>query len=233
MDNVTIDYMFIGVHPDDIEIGCGGMVRKLSKLKNVMMVDLTAGEMGTNGNRDIRIEESNDGAQILGAKYRINLELEDTNLRDDEKTIHEIVETIRKYRPKNIIYPYHKDYHPDHEFGSRLIKKSIFKSGLIKYVSKYEKYRPFKTFCYYINDIESPSFYVDVSEEYDYKIRSLKAHKSQFLVDKEANKTYLNSGFMDKIEARDKYFGSICGCEYAEALYYEKPIILTDLDLIK
>lgn len=227
-----IDYMFIGIHPDDIEIGCGATVKKLSQKYNVMMVDLTAGEMGSNGNREIRLKESQNASAILGAICRINLELEDTNLSDDENTIKEIVNLIRKYRPKNIVYPYKKDYHPDHEYGSRLIKKSIFKSGLIKYKSDFEKYRPIKTYCYYINDIENPSFFMDVSEVYDKKIEALKAHESQFSISENANKTYLNSGFIEKIEKRDSYFGSISDCKYAEALYYEKAILIDNLEFM-
>jgi len=228
-----VDYMFIGVHPDDIEIGCGGTVRKLSKKYNVMMVDLTAGEMGSNGNKKIRLEESKKAARILGATYRINLELPDTNLSDDDSTIFKIADVIRKYRPENIVYPYEKDYHPDHEYGSKLIKKVIFKSGLIKYKTDYEKYRPNKSYCYYINDIENPTFFVDISDEYNSKIEALKSHESQFLANNATNKTYLNSGFIDKIMARDRYFGSNLGCEYAEPLYYDKSILVDSLDFMK
>jgi bacillithiol biosynthesis deacetylase BshB1 len=228
-----INYMFIGVHPDDIEIGCGGLVKKLSKEYNVMMVDLTAGEMGSNGNKAIRLEESKKASEILGARYRINLQLADTNLSDDEDTMLKMVDLIRQYRPENIIYPYEKDYHPDHEYGSKLIKKVIFKSGLIKYKTNYEKFRPNKSYCYYINDVENPSFFVNISEEFEVKIEGLKAHKSQFTEDENTNKTYLNSGFIEKIELRDRYFGSISGCNYAEALYFEKPILIENMNFMK
>ncbi|MGB3368146.1 MAG: bacillithiol biosynthesis deacetylase BshB1 [Acidaminobacteraceae bacterium] len=228
-----IDYMFIGVHPDDIEIGCGGTVKKLSKKYNVMMVDLTEGEMGSNGNRKIRLDESKKAAEILDAIYRINLGLADTNLKDDDHTIFMIADIIRKYRPENIVYPYEKDYHPDHEYGSKLIRKVIFKSGLIKYKTDYEKYRPIRSYCYYINDIEKPTFFVDISDEYEFKIKALKSHESQFLTKNCSNKTYLNSGFIDKIMARDRYFGSSLGCEYAEPLYYDKEILVDSLDFMK
>lgn len=227
-----VEYMFIGVHPDDIEIGCGGIVSKVSKNKDVILVDLTAGEMGSNGNREIRKNESEEASKILGAKFRINLEFDDTNLKDNEITIMKIVNVIRKYRPEVIIYPYSKDYHPDHEFGSYIIKKSIFKSGLVKYETKYEKYRPRKSYCYYINDIENPTFFVDISDDHIHKIEALKAHKSQFITNESTNITYLNSGFIEDIVARDRYFGSNCGCEYAEPLYSGKLLLLKDLDFL-
>lgn len=229
----NINYMFIGIHPDDIEIGCGGIVKKLSQEHNIMLVDLTAGEMGSNGNREIRLKESQNASQILGAINRINLELADTNLTDDKNTINKIVDLIRQYRPENIIYPYKKDYHPDHEYGSYLIKKAIFKSGLIKYESKFEKYRPQKTYCYYINDVENPTFFVDISANYISKVQALRAHKSQFISEVDSNKTYLNSGFIEKIEARDKYFGSISACQYAEPLYYDKAILVNNIDFME
>ena len=45
-----VDLLAVGPHPDDIEIGIGGLVAKHAALGHrVGLCDLTAGEMGSNG----------------------------------------------------------------------------------------------------------------------------------------------------------------------------------------
>lgn len=231
--NMNVDYMFIGIHPDDIEIGAGGLVGKLSKDKKVILVDLTIGEMGSNGNSAIREKEAQKAKDILGAEKRICLNMEDSNIYINKDNKLKIVEVIRKYKPTYIFFPYHKDYHPDHENGSRLIKESIFASGLSKMKTQYDSYRPSKHFCYYINDIENPSFFIDVSDHYDKKIAALSEHRSQFFTFDGSKETYLNSGFIDKIMRRDGFFGDKVGCKYAEPIYFEKDILLDGVESLR
>ena len=46
--------LVFGAHPDDVELGCGATIAKLvSDGKSVGIVDLTKGEMGTNGTPEI------------------------------------------------------------------------------------------------------------------------------------------------------------------------------------
>ena len=45
-----IDILAVGVHPDDIELGCGGTLLKHIDLGfQVGAIDLTQGELGTRG----------------------------------------------------------------------------------------------------------------------------------------------------------------------------------------
>ncbi len=47
-----------GAHPDDVEVGCGGLIIKLNKLGyRSGLAILTQGEMGTGGTPEIRREE--------------------------------------------------------------------------------------------------------------------------------------------------------------------------------
>lgn len=229
---MNIDYMFIGIHPDDIEIGIGGLIGKLSDSKKIILVDLTMGEMGSNGNPEIRFNESQNAKEKLGAHERICLNMEDANIYVNKDYKLKIIDVIRKYRPTYIFFPYERDYHPDHENGSRLIKESIFASGLSKVETQFECYRPSKYFCYYINDIENPTFFIDVSSNYYKKIDALSEHKSQFFSFDGSKETYLNSGFIEKIVRRDSYFGDKVGCKYAEPIYYEKHVLIDGVELL-
>ena len=53
------DILAFGAHPDDVELGCGGTIAKsLSQQKKVAVIDITRGELGTRGSKDIRKKES-------------------------------------------------------------------------------------------------------------------------------------------------------------------------------
>ena len=69
-----LDILAFGAHPDDVELGCAGTI--LKAVKNgykVGVIDLTQGELGTRGDKDIRLEESKKASSILGLSIRDNL----------------------------------------------------------------------------------------------------------------------------------------------------------------
>lgn len=218
------DILAFGIHPDDLEIGIFGTLANEVQLgRKIILVDLTAGEMGSNGNVKIREEESQRAAKKLGAVLRYQMGFNDRGLKIDDTSIFHLTEVIRKHKPKLVLYPYYKDYHPDHENGSKLIKEAIHMASLVKYSnSSLPPHKIDRSAMYYINDIEHPNGYVDISESMALKIECLKCHASQFELNDGAVATYLNQSFIEKIVHRDAYFGSLCNCEYAESLHFLK-----------
>ena len=72
------DILAFGAHPDDVEMGCGGTIAKSTASgKTVGIIDLTRGELGTNGTPELRDIEANSASKIIGAKFRINLGFQD------------------------------------------------------------------------------------------------------------------------------------------------------------
>ena len=54
-----LDILAIGVHPDDVELGCGATLLKQIDLGyKVGILDLTQGELGTRGNAELRLQEA-------------------------------------------------------------------------------------------------------------------------------------------------------------------------------
>ncbi len=52
---MKVDILAFGAHPDDVEMGCGGTIAKSTASgKAVGIVDLTQGELGTNGSPEER-----------------------------------------------------------------------------------------------------------------------------------------------------------------------------------
>ncbi len=226
-----VDVLAFGVHPDDLEIGIfGTLAKSINEGRKVLLVDLTQGEMGSNGTVEERKIEAQNAADIIGAE-RICLQLPDRGILVNELQIEVIVKCLRTYRPNWVLYPYYKDYHPDHENGSRLIREGIHSSGLHKYITEdLEPFRPTHQAMYYINDVIEPNLYVDISDVIQLKQRALLQHSSQFMKSNISKMTYLNSGFIGQLLSRDAYMGMRCKIDYAEAIQLINPPTVSSLE---
>ena len=56
---MKVDILAVGVHPDDVELGCSGTIaRHVAAGKKVGVLDLTLGELGTRGSAELRVKEA-------------------------------------------------------------------------------------------------------------------------------------------------------------------------------
>jgi len=227
-----VDLLAIGPHPDDIEIGIGGIVAKHAALGlRVGLCDLTAGEMGSNGTVEERLAESEAARVILGACWRVNLRLPDRAIGSDRAHGVAIASLVRQARPRVIALPYWSDRHPDHVASSHLLTDAVFNAGLRRFAAEGTAWKP-EWICYYfINDSVPPSFVVDVSDHYETKRRALASHVSQFRpAATDAVPTRLTaSSFSRLIESRDAQFGALAGVAFAEGIVVREPVMRRDL----
>ena len=64
---MKLDLLAIGVHPDDVELGCSGtIINEIKNGKKVGVLDLTQGELGSRGTIETRYEEAAKAAMIMG-----------------------------------------------------------------------------------------------------------------------------------------------------------------------
>lgn len=229
-ENQQVDIIAFGAHPDDVEIGAGGLVAKEVELGyRVGIVDLTRGEMGTRGTPEERAVEAQEAAGILGLAWRRNLSLPDGEFEVSKENILLVVRLLRTYQPRIIILPYWEDRHPDHVRASLLIQEAHFKSGLKKVLPELPAYRPRMMIFYFLNKTVPQSFIVDVSDVYDKKWNSLLAHKTQFVRSGHKDPALLGAKEPLKfIESRDSYYGSQIGVRYGEAFLIKTPVPLAD-----
>ncbi len=214
-----VDVMAFGSHPDDVEIGCGGTLIKLSDAGfSVVVVDMVRGELGTRGTVDARDQEAKASAKIIGAMARENLGLEDGNIHVSNESKRKVVEVIREYRPRLALLPYHEDRHPDHYHASQLAYEGIFLAGLGRYDTGQKSYRP-PRIAYYAGWYEfDPTFIVDITAQFERKMKAIYAFSTQF----QPGDTYyqqagLTSRNYDKvIVGRMTHWGSAIGVEYGE-----------------
>jgi bacillithiol biosynthesis deacetylase BshB1 len=229
---MAIDLLVFGPHADDIEIGLGGTVaRHTAAGQTVGLCDLTQGEMSSNGTPRQRRVEADAAARVLGAAWRENLEWPDGGIAPTPEIIRSAVDTIRRHRPRAIAIPYWDDRHPDHVAASQVLRSAAFKSGLRRYETGTEAWRPDWICYYFINDSATPSFVVDVSAHYARKREALDCYRSQFTpAEENAVPTRLTAAtFRQLIESRDAQFGALAGVAFAEGIVVREPIARSGL----
>ncbi len=230
---MQIDLLAFGPHPDDVELGMGGTLALHSDAGyRTAIMDLTRGEMGSNGTPAQRMAEGEEAARILGCAWRRNLGLPDRGLdpRDPEQ-VRKVVEAIRTVRPRVVTVNWGVDRHPDHVAACRLVEEAIFTAGLRRYQTDQEPFRPERVLYYFINDEREPSFYVDITRVHARKVESLFAHRSQFQRDEGTVQTRLNrpTGLPYLVESRDRLFGAKAGVQYAEGFVRMQPRLVRDI----
>ncbi|HEY6360310.1 MAG TPA: bacillithiol biosynthesis deacetylase BshB1 [Vicinamibacterales bacterium] len=227
-----VDVLAFGPHPDDIEIGVGGVVAKHVALRHrVGLCDLSAGEMGSNGTVDERLAEAEAARGVLGAAWRVNLRLPDRAIGREAEHVRVVASLVRRARPRVVVAPYWSDRHPDHVSSSQLVSEAVFSAGLRRFPVDGEAWKAGRLCYYFINDSTTPSFVVDVSAHYDAKRRALACHVTQFSPSSaDAVATRLTSArFHQLIESRDAQFGAQVGVAYAEGLVVRHPVLASHL----
>jgi len=226
-----VDLLVFGPHPDDIEIGVGGTVARHAALGlTVGLCDLTAGEMGSNGTIEERLQESEAAAAALGAAWRVNLRWPDRRIGKDPAHLDSAVGLIRRHQPRVVVAPYWTDRHPDHVAASAVVTEAAFNSGLRKYQAEGEAWKVDWVCYYFINDSAPPSFVVDVTDYYDRKRQALDCHVSQFRAAPNLVGTRLNSPlFRQLVESRDAQFGALAGVKWAEGIVTKEPLVRPNL----
>ena len=224
-----MDLLVFGPHPDDAEIGLGGAIaRHTADGYSVGIVDLTGGELSSNGTPATRRIEAGEAAAVLGVACRENLGWPDGGIVNTPDLVRSVVETIRRHRPHAIAVPHWRDRHPDHVRASDVLTSAAFASGLRRYQADGDPWRA-EWICYYfINDSVSPSFVVDVSAHYEKKWSALACYRSQFtppVTTGNAVATRLTAPtFRTLIESRDAQFGALAGVAFAEGVVVREPV---------
>ena len=227
----SVDVIFFGAHPDDVELSCGGTAAKLVKDgRRIGIVDLTRGEMGTRGTPQTRKREAAAAAKALGATFRQQLDFQDGNLQTGREQELEIIAILRERRPSLVIAPFPDDRHPDHTRTGRIVTEASFYAGLRALETGLAAHRP-QTVLYYLqNYMQPPSFVVDVTRHWKAKMKSVAAYKSQFHDpnSKEPHTFISDPKFLEMIDARGKHFGALINAQYGEAFISKQPPRIDD-----
>lgn len=239
----ALDILAIAAHRDDVEQTCGGTLLKMAQLgQRTGILDLTRGEMGTRGTAEDRAREAADAARILNAVWRQALDIPDGRVENTWENRLKVASVIRETRPRVIILPYWKGRHPDHYTCSILGYEACFLAGLAKLelssafgsqdasATKLSPHRPFKIIYATLYYDVRPTFVVDISEQFEAKVASLMAYKSQFS-DQEAGKDLFvaHDEIRARLDSMARFYGLLGGVTYAEPFLQKEVGLVEDL----
>lgn len=178
----------IGAHPDDVEIGCGGTLKKHhDKGDKLTILTLTKGAQG--GNKTERERESKNAASSLGANLIMN-DLEDTNLSNGGDTISSITKAIEISQP-DVIYTHSlNDTHQDHRATHYA---TLVAARRIEHIYAY--LAPSGTIDFH------PRYFEHVEDYLDDKMNAINCFTSQTIT---SNRPYLKRSI---IESTAQYWG--------------------------
>lgn len=227
----TVEILAVGAHPDDVELGCGGTLALLARAgRSVGILDLTRGEAGTRGTPETRAAEAAEAARLLGACFRDGLDLGDGNLKTDRAAELEVIEVVRRRRPRLVFAPLPNDRHPDHVRAGRLVTDAAFYAGLRALETGLPPHRPQQVVYFPSTFLAEPTFLVDVTGTLDVKLAAVRAFRSQFFdpASKEPATFISSPEFLEGVTARARAFGRLANVGAAEGFVSPRPPLLAD-----
>jgi N-acetylglucosamine malate deacetylase 1 len=215
-----IDILAIGAHPDDIEFGAGGILAKaVAEGKTVALCDLTHGDKGTNGTPKGRREEAMNAAQMLKAEREF-LDFKDCEVADTYKGRLQLVEVIRKFKPRLVLAPMWKGErnHPDHIATGLLARAACRYARFSNLLPKIAPHTV-EGILHYPTLTCDPDVLIDVS-----------AYVAQWQALIECHQSQLRSRpYLDWVLTGARAAGCLIGVEYAQGLVKGNPLAIDDI----
>jgi len=188
----SVDVLAVGAHPDDVEIGCGGIVARLVEQGyRVGIVDLTDGEPtpGSAG-PEVRMAEAAEAAKTLGAETRVTLDLPNRCLFDTFEARVALAKVFRRLRPRLVLGMGNKTplASPDHGAAQEIIEAAVFYSRLSKWEDRFDGLAPHvvPAFLYFflahrtLGPPRADGLVVDIGATLDKKMAAIACYRSQF-----------------------------------------------------
>ncbi len=228
-----LDVLAVFSHPDDAELSVSGTLLKLKALGyRTGVCDVTRGEMGTRGTPEIRAQEALDAARILRLDVRVNLDQPDGHVWPSETARAALVRVLRTHQPKVLLTTHEDDPHPDHANTSVIVRQAARLATMRRYDEEAGLGAvPMPAIMHSLFSRRIvPSFIVDVSDFVEGKMKSIRAYSSQFYdsTSKEPETRISERGFLDEIQSRMEYFGSLIGVQAGEPFYVREALNVED-----
>jgi LmbE family N-acetylglucosaminyl deacetylase len=187
--------MVVFAHPDDAEIGSGGVVAKwVAAGCEVTYVLCTNGDSGTADRRftseqlaRTRADEQRAAADAMGVKHVVMLGYPDGALEDTREFLGDVVHAIRKHRPHTVFVhdPYRMTgfQHRDHRKAGIVTTDAVYPYArdhlhFPEHVTRHGL-EPHKVRELWYWGMDQPNVIVDVTESIDRQIAALIRHESQ------------------------------------------------------
>ena len=224
-----LDILVIAPHPDDAELGMGGAILKLkAEGLRVGVLDLTSGEPTPHGSAEIRQRETAAATEILDLDWRENLGLPNRSLEPTLEARAQLAGVIRQQRPRWLFAPYWQDAHPDHVAATQLIEAARFWSKLTKSDLPGKPHHPeriYNYFCVHLKLAPQPAFVLDISEQWEQKLATIRCYESQFITGRPTQPPT----FLESLRDEAAYWGKTIGVKYGEPFACREPVGLNSM----
>jgi len=226
-----LDILAIAAHPDDVEQTCGGtLIRMAEQGYRTGVLDLTAGDMGSRGTPEIRIEEADAAARAMDLVWRGNLRLPDARLENTVSVRMSLAVEIRNLKPRVVILPYWEARHPDHYRASEIGFEACFLAGLRKLDENSEPHRPQKILYASLYANVTPSFVVDISHQFERRMSALFCYPSQYGQSNVASELFPDQGeIRDRLRSIARFYGNLIGVQYGEPFVVKETMRVDDI----
>lgn len=212
--------LFIGAHPDDIILGCGGTVCRFTAEKKDVFCYYTTNGVYTDihGNLIRDFDEISETVYkclgLFGVKQEnilFNENTEATRLQVNKENISKLQAFIIENDIKIIFTHSDPDtYHQDHR-----ATHNITMASARRYVNNIFLY---EIIFNYAAGIMIPNYYIDITKHIEKKNEALRLHRTEY--DK-----YNGEEWIDSVDSLAKFRGRQCGKSYAEAFYVMKYLL--------
>lgn len=209
----------VGAHPDDVEIGCGGLLAMEGLSKHIL--HLSNGETSKYANGKTRKEEAEAAARVLTAQVHF-FDVPGRSIAMDETLCLRLVTLIREIRPDYLITHWKRDGHPDHQGAHCLVREAFFLSGASVDVDvppwkcrNLLYFHPFSSGYGFVAE-----FVLDITAVYPRKLEALRCHRSQ------------ESFVLPQVDGVSLYFGQNSGVERGEPFRAEFPLVINSGNLL-
>lgn len=197
----------IAAHPDDLDVGAGGTLAYFaSQGAEVHYLILTDGGKGSDDLSmtpqkltEIRHAEQQAALEIVGGRSITFLDYPDGELEVTLTLKQSIVKTIRTVKPDvvitmdpTVIYSAVNGIinHPDHRAAGQATLDAVFPLARdwMAFPELYQAgFMPHKTATVLLVNFNESNFSIDITDNFETKLRALKAHTSQFTAIDELN----------------------------------------------
>lgn len=229
-----VDLLAIAAHRDDIELLCGGTLAKAAAQGyRTGALDLTQGEMGTAGSADLRGQEADAAAAVLGLTARRNAGFPDAGLENTPATRLHLARFIRAFRPRVVILPFMQGRHPDHRIAAQLGYDACFLAGLGKLPIPEPPHRPTKILysLTYREEAIKPTFVVDITDQIETKMRAIECYGSQFEGKSWAGEVFPGGDrpLYEQVRMHAARYGALIRTEYGEPFHTAETVAVEDV----
>src|SRR5437870_2642271 len=188
--NQPVRVIAFGAHPDDCDLGAGGVAAKFTTLGNkVKFVSLTNGDAGHQSMSGEalakrRRAEAQEAGRRIGIEYEV-LDNHDGKLLPTLEAREQVIREIRQWNADIVIAPRPNDYHPDHRYTGVLVQDASYMVIVPDLVMDTPPLKRNPVFLYYSDRFTRPQPFradivVSIDDVYQKKIAMLDSHVSQF-----------------------------------------------------